>query len=241
MTEYIKFCVTLSENQKEKLKNAASNKSAITIRLTNNELCGTDELFLTKTQIKRIQKAKSMNKGVDVKISKTQISRVGVSLFSILATKLLPLTTKVLPALATGATSSLSNFGLDKLLGSGGGFLIPQDKIDQLITHKNLLTKNQRGQIVTALQTGGQFVIKQSLKQRGGFLGTLLASIGIPMLIKAITGNGLQNRRVGNGLQNIRVSDNLYGRGMKKKPTGNGLILGKNSPFKNIPLLGDIF
>ena len=75
-----------------------------------------------------------------------------------------------------------------------GGFLIPQDKVNKLVEHKNLLTEKQKKQILTALQSGGKLVIKSTLKQRGGFLGTLLASIGISMLIKAITGNGLRNR-----------------------------------------------
>ena len=51
-----------------------------------------------------------------------------------MATKL---ASKVLPALATGALSSLDNFGMDKILGLGqtDGFLIPQNKIDQLIKY----------------------------------------------------------------------------------------------------------
>jgi len=72
-----------------------------------------------------------------------------------------------------------------------GGFLIPQNKIDQLIKHKSLLTKKQKEQILTALQPGSGVIIKPSQKQSGGFLGTLLASIGIPMVLKALTGSGL--------------------------------------------------
>ena len=53
--------------------------------------------MLTKTQIKRIQKAMSLKKGVDIKISKSQIRKVarhGGSLWSSLAglsSKLLPM------------------------------------------------------------------------------------------------------------------------------------------------------
>jgi len=36
---------------------------------------------------------------------------------------------------------------------------------------------------MTALQTGGQLVIKPTKTQSGGFLGTLLASIGVPLLM----------------------------------------------------------
>jgi len=42
------------------------------------------------------------------------------------------------------------------------------------------------------VQTGNGVVIKPTKTQQGGFLGTLLASIGIPLLVKALTGKGLQ-------------------------------------------------
>ena len=87
MTEYIRYGVSLGENQKAKLAKALVNKSAITIRLSTSALSGPDELFLTKTQIKKIKKAKSMNNGVDLNISKTQLRRVvkkGVHCFLVL-------------------------------------------------------------------------------------------------------------------------------------------------------------
>lgn len=62
-------------------------------------------------------------------MSKTKIchiGRKGGSLFSTLVslgTKMLPMTTnialKVLPELATGALSSLGNFGMERILGQG--------------------------------------------------------------------------------------------------------------------------
>ena len=85
MTEYNSYNVSLSENQKAKLAKALMNRYAITIRLSNNELTGSDQLFLTKTQIKKIQKAKTLGKDVDIKISKTQLRHVvrkGGSLFT---------------------------------------------------------------------------------------------------------------------------------------------------------------
>ena len=203
MTEYIKYGVSLGENQKAKLARALANKSTITLRLSTSALSGPDELFLTKTQLNKIKKAKSMNKGVDLNISKTQLKRVvkrGGSLFSslmALGTKLLPMAAKALPGIATGALSALTDFGVSKALGGNqkGGFLIPQDKINELVAHKSLLTKKQKEQIMAALKSGGKLVIKPTPKQRGGFLGTLLASVGIPLLVKALTGKGMQNRR----------------------------------------------
>ena len=181
-----------------------SNKSAITLRLTKSDLTGNDDLMLTKTQLKRIKKAMSNGTGVDLKIGKTQISHLvqeGGSLWSSLfslGAKALPYAskavTKVAPALASGALQALGSLGIDKIFGKGqtGGFLIPQNKIDQLIKYKDLLTKKQKEQIVSAIHTGGQLVVKPTKTQSGGFLGTLLASIGVPLFLKALTGEGLQ-------------------------------------------------
>ena len=273
-TTYIPHGVTLSQNQRVKLTKALEKREPITIRLSHSELTGPDELMLTKTQIGRIGKALSSGKGVDIKISKTQIGKVvkkGGSLFSSLAAlvptllpKAMQVASKVVPGLAMGALGSLGNFTMDKILGQGhshhmcGGFLIPQDKIDKLIANKKYLTKKQKEDILNALQSGGQIVIKPTPKQRGGFLGTLLASIGVPLLLNALTGKGLQNRqglglqnrkggtRKGHGLQNrpywdpyARFPPPFLGQGVEKK-SGKGILFGKNSPFNGIPLLGAI-
>ena len=282
---YVKYGVKLSADQKKKLAKALSNKSSITLRLTKSDLTGNDMLMLTATQLKRIKKAMTNKTGVDLKISKTQIRSVvqkGGSLWSSLLNlgmKTLPYASKAVPALATGAIQALGSLGIDKIFGRGqsGGFLIPQDKINQLIQYKDLLTKKQKEQIVNAIHTGGQIIVKPSKRQMGGFLGTLLASIGVPLLMKALTGNGLQvdnkrSRRSANvhvpkipkntskidgGLviprdyrspPFIGTWDNPIGMGVKKKAPkkktqkkGQGLLLGKNSPFNSIPILGAIF
>ena len=256
MTKYFEYGVNLSVGQKENLAKAIQTNSELTLRLKNNQLRGSDELMLTKTQLNKIQKAAANQTGVDLKISKTQIRksvREGGSLFSSLAmlgAKALPFVTKAaskaLPALATGAVSALGSLGIDKIFGKGmtGGFLIPQNKIDQLIQYKNLLTNAQKEQILAAVQSG---VINPTAKQRGGFLGSLLASIGIPLPLEMgskLFGKGMTlPRKAGQGLTTMPKPPppfygNWQGRGKKK---GQGLILGDNSPFQNIPLLGTIF
>ena len=195
--------LNFQKDRGKKLAKAYRENSAITIRLSSDELQGDDQLMLTKTQIARLMKAKNKRLGSDIKISKTQIRKAIVtggslwsSLFS-LGTKLLPYATtavsKAAPMLATGALSSLADLGVKKIFGEGqtGGFLVPQSKIDQLIKYKSMLTKKQKEDIVNALQTGREVVIKPTPTQSGGFLGSLLASIGIPLLMKALTGSGL--------------------------------------------------
>ena len=89
----------------------------------------------------------------------------------------------------------------------------------------------QKQDILNALQSGSSVHIKPTKTQLGGFLGTLLASIGIPLAIEAIkkiTGKGAP--RIGNkGKGAPRIGaykppppfigtwDNPVGMGIKKK------------------------
>ena len=276
MTKYYPYGVSLSKGQLEKLSRAYNNNSAITIRLARNELSGPHELMLTKTQINKLRKAMSQGTGSDIKISKTQIRkavRQGGSLWGSLinlGSKLLPmampLAKKAIAPLTTGALSGLASLGVDKIFGKGqrGGFLIPMDKIAQLVAYKHLLTTGQKKDILNALQTGNGLVIRPTKTQQGGFLGTLLASIGVPLLLNALTGKGLQADRTGSAnTTSVYVPDTTNGHGMcnpypymsppffgtwespvgagvKKKRKGKGLLLGENSPFNSIPILGTI-
>ena len=97
-----------------------------------------------------------------------------------------------LAALAGAASTGASQI-VKKIAGKGvktGGFLIPQNKIDKLIANKHLLTAKQKRDMLTALQSGSGVRIKPTKTQSGGFFGTLLASIGIPLVLKALTGKG---------------------------------------------------
>ena len=175
MTKYYPYGVSLSKGQLEKLSRAYNNNSAITIRLARNEL------MLTKTQINKLRKTISQGAGSDIKISKTQIRkavRQGGSLWGSLinlGSKLLPmampLAKKAIAPLATGALSGLASLGVDKIFGKGqrGGFLIPQDKIAQLMAYKHLLSTGQKRDILNALQTGNGLVIRPTKTQSDDF------------------------------------------------------------------------
>ena len=294
---YVEYGVKLSQGQKQRLAKAISNKSAITLRLSKTDLSGNDSLMLTQTQLKRIQKAMKNNTGIDLNISKTHIRHLvkhGGSLWGSLLNlgmRALPYATKavskVVPSLATGALQAIGSMGMDKIFGSGqrGGYLIPMENVNQLIQYKDLLTKKQKELIANALHTGSQLIVKPTNKQSGGFLGTLLASIGVPLLMNALTGRGFQvdNRRSRRSVNvhlpklqnncNTSISTTakngglvlpmmeyrpppFYGsfdkptiglgiskpkKKMKKAQKAKGLLLGKNSPFNSIPLLGAIF
>ena len=180
---------------------------------------------------------------------------------------------RALPAigktLGLSALGGLAEAGAKKLIGSGqkGGALplpmmIPFNAINQLIPYLNMFTTKQQRDISNALQTGSGVKIKPTETQSGGFLGTLLASIGIPLaldLVKKMTGKGAPRigipppwTRRGNGAPRMGMPPPFYsyppyvtGNGKKKtsstkKKSGKGLLLGKNSPFNGIPILGAI-
>ena len=282
MTSYFEYGVNLSDNQKRSLASAMMNsRSPLTLRLKHGNLTGNDELMLTKTQLKRIQKSLNNGTGADIKISKTQIRKVakqGGSLFSTLVSlgaRVLPYAvkglTKAVPALAAGAVSALGSLGIDKIFGKG--MHIPKKFFPMLPSIVNEFTQPQIDQINRVMQNGGRLVIKQTRKQiDGGFLGAL-ASIGIPIAIEFVSkmfGKGLQVDKKPpppppNPYSNVYLPQSggkfpvypppVYGNwnetiGMGKKKAkeknwkgkkkGQGLLLGKNSPFSGIPILGAI-
>ena len=237
MTTYHPYKVNLSEGQKDKLEKAIRSRNPISLRLKNSQLSGNDQakttLMLTANQIKKIQKAASQGKGAEIKVSKSQAQKVGGSLFS----ALFPLARSAAPMLAKtlglSALAGLASEGasqvVKKISGSGqramtGGFLIPQDKIQKLIDNKHLLTSKQKEQILSALQSGGQVVVKPTKKQSGGLLGTMLASIGIPLAIEAVK--------------------SVFGKGAPRigRPKGKGAPrIGRPKGGKGAPRLGGPF
>ena len=144
------------------------------------------------------------------------------------------------------------------------GIEIPVKFLVNLINMKEMLTNAQKTLIGKGLQSGKGIVLKPTKRQiHGGLLGTL-AAIGIPMAIELaskIFGSGLQTPRkaggsgAGQGLQTprkagtgLQVSQKpflwqpppFYGTWEGQGKKGKGLLLGDNSPFNHIPILGAI-
>ena len=201
MTQLYEIKVSLSPNQKKNLSNAYHKRETIVLRLTKNSLSGNDTLYVPSTVVKRLAKSQKLEKGMDIKLAKTNIRKqVGGSLLTSILTLGRTLAPTIGKTLGLSALAGLASEGasqvVKKILGNGiqsGGFLIPQNKIDQLIAYKHLLTNKQKKDILNSLQSGGQLVVKPTKSQYGGFLGTLLASIGLPLAIEAIkkiTGKG---------------------------------------------------
>ena len=194
MTQLYEIKVSLSPNQKKNLSNAFHKRETIVLRLTKDSLTGNDTLYVPSTVEKRLRKNQKLKKGMDIKLSKTNIRKqVGGSLLTSILTLGRTLAPTLGKTIGLSALAGLASEGasqvVKKIAGKGlqsGGFLIPQNKIDQLIAYKHLLTDKQKRDILNSIQSGGQLVMKPTKSQYGGFLGTLLASIGIPLAVEAI-------------------------------------------------------
>ena len=182
--------------------------------------------MLTKTQINKIKKAIVAQKGTNINISKTQIKKVikkGGSLYSALFSKLIPLATKhILPGLALGATTGLASNVVKYLVRDLYKFTPTI-----IYNYAELLTPAQKTNLTKSLKTGSGMQITPTRTQSGGFLGTLLASIGIPMVLKALTGTGMQVEPYrGSGMQIEPYRGGSKKKNMMKYQSGKGLIIG---------------
>ena len=109
---------------------------------TNNALPGNDTLYVPRNTVKRLQKNRRLKKGMNIKRAKTNIRKqVGGNLL----TSIISLGRAFAPSLAktiglsalAGAASEGASQIVEKISGNGiqsGGFLIPQNKVNQLIT-----------------------------------------------------------------------------------------------------------
>ena len=83
MTQYNKVNVKLSTSQFNKLKSVITNENEVVIRLSpsmigdsNDKNYFPHELLLTDRQVSSIRKAFANNSSVDIKFSKTQLSKM---------------------------------------------------------------------------------------------------------------------------------------------------------------------
>ena len=127
MTRYTNVKVNISDGQKEKLQHAIkAGCSAVSIRLSHEDLEGDDNLAVTNSQVKNLAKALENGRGVTIRMSSKQLKHKTkkegsfLGLLAELAVRALPLVAKtVLPALGVGALSGLASSGVQKAMGSG--------------------------------------------------------------------------------------------------------------------------
>ena len=193
MTQLYEINVKLSANQKKNLSAAYHKKETIVLRLTKDSLSGKDTLYVPAMVKKRLEKNRKSNKGMDIKLAKTNIRKqVGGSLLTSILSLGRTFAPTIAKTLGLSALGGLASEGASQLVKKiTGGFLIPQNKIDNLIAYKHLLSEKQKKDILSALQSGSGVRIKPTKTIRWfPWCFNLLASIGIPLALKVLTGKG---------------------------------------------------
>ena len=148
MTQLFEINVKLSDNQKKNLSNAYHKRETIVLRLSKDSLYGNDTLYTPVMVVKRLEKNRKLNKGMDIKLAKTNIRKqVGGSLLTSILTLGRAFAPTIAKTLGLSALGELASEGASQIVkaisGKGvqtGGFIIPQERINKLIKYKDLLS-----------------------------------------------------------------------------------------------------
>ena len=212
MTQYNSLNVKLSNSQLNKLKSSIKNETDVVLRISSNMVGNSNdntnfphELLLTNRQVANIRKAFANHTSTDIKLSKTQLSKMiqsGGFLVRILGPLLktgLPLMKSVIKPLGKsvliplGLTTAASAAD-KKILGSGNNnnttLIISNDEMDDIL--KIVKSLEDSGVLLKGVSETIQHEAKE---QRGGFLGMLLGTLGSSLLgdvlSKGLSGKGV--------------------------------------------------
>ena len=233
MTQYNSLNVKVSNSQLDKLKSAIKNETELVLRLSSNMVSNFDDetdfprrLLLTNRQVANLCNAFANYLSADIKLSKTQLSKIiqsggflGRLLDPLLKTGLpliknviKPLAKSVLIPLGLTAAASAADAGIHKkILGSGNN-----NHNTILIISNDEMKKNN--QIVESLEDScflpkvSETIQNEAKEQRGEFLSMLLGTLGASLLGNISTGKGIN--RAGE-----RILSAGYGNNKRKKTT----------------------
>ena len=204
MTQYNSLNVKLSNSQLNKFKTAIKNENEVVLRLSTN-MIGDNKtnfphnLLLTNRQVSNLRKAFANHLSTDIKLSKTQLSKMiqsggflGRLLGPLLKTGL-PLIENVIKPLAKsiliplGLTASAADAGIhQQILGSGNTTLtISNYEIHDI---KIITSLEDSGLLIKGVNKTVQNEVKE---QKGGFLSALLGTLGTSLLGDLLIGKGI--------------------------------------------------
>ena len=216
MTQYNSLNVKLSISQLSKLKSSIKNENDVVLRLSSNMVGNSNdnnnfphELLLTNRQVANIRKASAKNTSIDIKLTKTQLSKMiqsggflGRLLGPLLKTGL-PLMKSVIKSLPKSvliplglmAAASAADAGMhQKILGSGHNnnttLIISNDEMDDIL--KIVKSLEDSGVLLKGVSETIQHEAKE---QTEGFLSMLLSTLGASLLgdvlSKGFSGRGV--------------------------------------------------
>ena len=187
MAELHKINVSLAEGQKRKIAKTYRAREEISIRLSHSALHGNDTLMVPMNTVKRLSKSK---------ISRANIRKhTGKGILS----SLLPVIRTAAPTigktLGLSALAGLASEGASQIVKkiTGGHalgaerraqvFRVPNENLFRLAMMSDLLTKGQIRDLARAHQGGADMLFRLTRGQVGNGIGSILASIAIPMVL----------------------------------------------------------
>ena len=216
MTQYNSLNVKLSNSQLNKLKSSIKNETEVVLRTSSNMVGDSNdninfphELLLTNRKIANIRKTFANHSSTDIKLSKTQLSKIiqsggflGKLLGPLLKTGL-PLMKSVIKTLAKSiliplgltAAASAADAGIHKkILGSGNNnntiLIISNEEMDDILKIVKYLEDSG-----LLLKGVSETIQHEAKEQRRGFLSMLLGTLGASLLgdilSKGLSGKGV--------------------------------------------------
>ena len=239
MTQYNSLNVKLSKSQLNKFKPAIKNETDVVLRLSSN-MIGDNEtnfphkLLLTNRQVSNLSKAFANNSSTDIKLSKTQLSKMiqlggflgrllGLLLktgLSLMKNVIEPLVKSVLIPLGLTAAAAADAGIHKKILGSGNHplhntvLIISNDEIADII--KIVKSLEDSGLLIKGVTETVQNEVKE---QNGGFLSILLGTLGPSLLESLLTGRGIYRAGKGKGKRINRAGEGIVRAGYGRPPS----------------------
>ena len=228
MTQCNSIKSKLSNSQLNKLKSSRKKEAKVVLRLSSNMIDNCNdksnfphELLLTNRQVANLRKAFANHSSADIKLSKTQLSKMiqsggflGRLLGPLLKTGL-PLMKNVIKPLAksvliplglTAAASAADSAVHEKILGSGTTMLIISND-EMKDSTKTLKSLKDSGLLLKGVSETIQTEVK---KQKGGFLGMLLRTLGASLLGNILTSKGIMKTVYGLKNYNLKLKLNIF-------------------------------
>ena len=204
MTRYNDLNVKLSNSKLDKIKSAIEDGTKVVLRLSSNMIGDSDdkinfplELLLTNREVANLRKAFANYLSTDIKLSKTQISKMIQSggflgrLLGPLVKTGLPLMKNVIKPLAKSVliplgltAAAAADAGIHrKILGSAIATLIKSnDEMKDIIGIVKLLEDS--GLLMKAVSE----TVQNEAKEKGKFLSRLLGTLGASLLGNILAG-----------------------------------------------------
>ena len=215
MTQYNSLNVKVSNSQLNKLKPSIKNETDVVLRISSTIVGNSNdntnfphELLLTNRQVANVRKAFAKNTSTDIKLSKTQLSKMiqsGGFILRLLGPLLktgLPLMKSVIKRLAKSiliplgltAVASATDAGIHKkILGSGHNnttLIVSNDEMDDILKIVKSLEYSE-----VLLKGVSETIQHEAKEQRGGFLSMLFGTLGASLL-GDILSKGLSDKGV---------------------------------------------